>query len=61
MKFQLPVHNMSQFGLYTLNVALDSYSEQNNLLMDGGFKFADFFLCYVRLYLRYALKISLLL
>ena len=46
MKLQLPVPNMSQFAkfifLYTFNVALDNYSEQNNLLMGGGVPQADF-------------------
>ena len=44
MKYQLPVPNMSQFAfyIYTFNVALENYSEHNNLLMVGGVPIADF-------------------
>ena len=50
MNFQLPVPNISQFAFYTLihmyafNVAFESYSEQNNLLMGGGIPLADFWM-----------------
>ena len=55
VNFQLPVPNISQFAFYTLihmyafNVAFESYSEQNNLLMGGGVPLADFSIMLSRL------------
>ena len=53
MNFQLPVPNMSQFAfifLITLNVAIESYSEQNNILLGGGVPLAGFSMLHTLLF-----------